>query len=150
MTVKGAFYTPDLGPKPHVGIVLMHPIANFMFHPATAELSKRGFAVLAMTSRFENNVGNIWWEDIALDVKEGVDYLKKQPGITKVILLGHSGGSPTMTYYQAVAEKGPAYCQGPNKIVPCTNPNLAGLAPADGVVLMDAPRQSDHRDTKGQ
>ena len=41
-----------------------------------------------------------------LDVKAAFDYAKSQPGITKVILLGHSGGSPVMSLYQAVAENG--------------------------------------------
>jgi len=137
-TVKGALYTPDSGPPPHVGVVLMHPLASYLSHRACTELSRRGFMVLGMNSRFDNNVTNIWWEEIALDVRQGVDFLRKQPGITKVVLLGHSGGSPTMTYYQAVAEKGMAYCQGANKIIPCTDPGLKGLPPADGVVLMDA------------
>ena len=60
-----------------------------------------------------------------LDVKQGVEYLKKR-GVSKVILLGHSGGGATTTFYQAVAEAGPSYCQGPNKITPCDN-SLAGL-----------------------
>ena len=59
------------------------------------------------------------------------------PGITKVVLLGHSGGGPTMTFYQAVAEKGVAFCQQPGKLIKCSNA-LAGLLPADGVILMDA------------
>ena len=42
-----------------------------------------------------------------------------------------------MSYYQAVAEKGPSYCQGPNKLVQCAN-NLSGLPPADGIIFRDA------------
>jgi hypothetical protein len=136
--VKGALYIPDSGPVPHVGVLLMHPLANYMSHRACTELSKRGFMVLGMNSRFDNNVTNIWWEEIALDVRQGVDFLRKQPGIKKVVLIGHSGGSPTMTFYQAVAEKGMSYCQGDNKLVPCSTPGLNGLSPADGLILMDA------------
>ena len=61
--------------------------------------------------------------------------------ISKVVLFGHSGGGPTTTYYQAVAEKGPSYCQGPNKLTECASsgPNsVAGLTPADGIILADA------------
>jgi hypothetical protein len=75
------------------------------------------------------------FEKIPLDVKQGVEYLKKQ-GVAKVILLGHSGGGATTSFYQAVAEAGPSYCQGPNKLTPCDN-SLAGLPPADGMLLMD-------------
>ena len=42
-----------------------------------------------------------------------------------------------MSFYQAVAEKGVAYCRGPGKLVECGN-NLAGLPPADGIVFRDA------------
>jgi hypothetical protein len=66
-----------------------------------------------------------------------VDYARTLPGITRVILLGHSGGSPLMSFYQAVAENGVGYCQGPNKIVPCGN-DLAGMTPADGLLFAEA------------
>src|SRR5579864_6580876 len=124
--VKGALYRPDAGPAPHVGVLIMHRTANFLGHIGARELSRRGFLVLAMNPRSDNNEASVHWEDIALDVKSGVELLKKQPGITKVILFGHSGGGPTMSFYQAVAERGPSYCQGPKKLVECTD-SLAGL-----------------------
>lgn len=135
--VKGALYKPDTGPAPRVGILLMHRTGNFLSHLGATELAKRGFLVLAMNPRFDNNEAAVIWEEIALDVKSGVEFLKKQPGITKVILFAHSGGGATMSFYQAVAEKGPAYCQGPKKLSQCGD-NLAGLPRADGIVFMDA------------
>jgi hypothetical protein len=90
-----------------------------------------------MNPRFDNNEALVDWETIALDVRSGVDFLRRQPRITKVLLLGGSGGGPTMSYYQAVAQKGPSYCQGPNKLVQCAN-NLSGLPPADGIIFRDA------------
>ncbi|OFW35547.1 MAG: hypothetical protein A3J28_06410 [Acidobacteria bacterium RIFCSPLOWO2_12_FULL_60_22] len=135
--VKGALYKPDRGPAPHVAVLVMHRTANVMSQLATTELSKRGFLVLGMNPRFDNNEAAVEWEDIALDVKSGVEFLRKQPGITKVILLGGSGGGPTMSFYQAVAEKGPAYCQGPGKLMECGN-SLAGLPRADGIIFRDA------------
>jgi hypothetical protein len=42
-----------------------------------------------------------------------------------------------MTLYQAVAENGIGFCQGPNKLTQCGN-ELAGMKPADGLVLSDA------------
>jgi hypothetical protein len=134
---KATLYKPDTGPAPHVGIVVMHRTANFLAHSPCTELSARGFMLLCMNPRFDNNETQIRWEDIALDVRSGVNFLKSQAGITKIILFGHSGGGPTMSFYQAVAENGPPYCQGPNKLVQCGN-NLAGLPPADGIVFADA------------
>ena len=136
--VKGAYYKPDSGPAPHVAVLIMHRTSNVMGHIATKELPARGFAVLAMNSRFDNNEAIVDWEDIALDVKSGVEFLKKQPGITKIILFGHSGGGATMSFYEAVAEKGPAYCQGPGKLVQCAPDRLTGLPRADGIIFVDA------------
>jgi hypothetical protein len=137
---KGALYRPDpaLYPSPHVGVIAMHRNSNYLSHISTKELPARGFVVLGMNPRCDNNEAACApWENNALDVKQGVDYLRKQPGITKVVLLGHSGGGPTMTFYQAVAEKGVAFCQQPGKLIKCSNA-LAGLLPADGIILMDA------------
>jgi len=136
-TTKGALYRPNSGPAPRIGVLLTHRTANFMSHIATRELSRRGFLVLAMNPRFENNEAEVNWDDIALDIKSGMEYLRKQPGIEKVVLFGHSGGGTSMSYYQAVAEGGPSICQDAAKLVPCTNA-LAGLPRADGAVFMDA------------
>jgi hypothetical protein len=137
---KGALYLPDPAkfPKPHVGVVVIHRNSNFLSHISTRELPARGFIVLAMNPRCDNNEAACApWEDNALDVKQGVLYLRKEPGITKVVLLGHSGGGPTMSFYEAVAEHGVAFCQQPEKLIKCGN-GLAGLPRADGIVLMDA------------
>ena len=135
--VKGVLYTPNAGPAPHVGILVTHRTSNVLPSLPCTELSARGYMVLCMNPRFDNNEALVSWETIALDVRSGVDFLRRQPGITKVLLLGGSGGGPTMSYYQAVAENSPSYCQGPNKLVQCGN-NLAGLPPADGIIFRDA------------
>jgi pimeloyl-ACP methyl ester carboxylesterase len=135
--VKGALYKPDRGPAPHVAILLIHRTSNFLSHIATTELAKRGFLVLAMNPRSDNNEAAVHFEENALDLKSGVEFLRRQPGITRVVLLGHSGGGPATSFYQAVAEKGVSYCRGPNKLVECDDA-LAGLPRADGLVLVDA------------
>jgi hypothetical protein len=134
---KGVLYTPDSGSPPHIGVIVIHRTSNFLSHPACTQLSQRGFLVLCMNSRYDNNETLVRFETIALDVKAGVNFLHQQPGITKVVLFGHSGGGSTLSFYQAVAEKGPSYCQGPDKLAPCGN-DLAGLPPADGIVFADA------------
>jgi hypothetical protein len=66
-----------------------------------------------------------------------MEFLKKQAGITKILLWGFSGGGPTMTFYQNVAENGVAVCQGAKKLVQCGN-ELLELPKADGLILVDA------------
>jgi len=118
-----ALYKPNRGPAPHVAIV--------------SSLSQRGFMMLCVNTRFTNNEGLVRFEDIALDVKAAVQFLRKQPGITKVLLFGHSGGGPTVSFYQAVAENGIAYCTNPKRLVKCTDA-LANLPAADGIVFADS------------
>ena len=134
---KGALYKPDSGPAPHVAVLLIHRTSNFLSHIATTELARRGFMVLAVNPRSDNNEAAVHFEDNALDIKAGIEFLRRQPGITKILLLGHSGGGPATSFYQAVAEKGMSYCRGPNKLVEC-NDALAALPRADGLVLVDA------------
>ena len=139
--VKAVLYKPDSNPTPHVGVIIVHRTSNYLAHPGCTQLSQRGLVVFCMNSRFDNNETIVNYELIAQDVGVGVDYLKKTMGLSKVILFGHSGGGPTTTYYQAVAENGPAYCSGPNKLSSCESTganSVAGLTPADAIVLADA------------
>lgn len=134
--VKGALYTPDSGPAPHVAILATHRTANYLGYLGCTELSKRGFLVLCMNPRSDNNEALVRWEDNALDVGSGVDFLRNQPGITQVLLWGFSGGGAATSFYQAVAENGTGYCNGPEKLIQCGD-ELDGLPPADGLILVD-------------
>ena len=136
-TVKGALYRPDGGGNADIGVLLIHRVNNYLGHIAASELARRGFLVLAMNSRFDNNEASVLWERIALDVKTGVEYLRKQGGVRRVILFGHSGGAATLSFYQAVAEKGTSFCEAPGKLTVCTK-ELSGLPKGDGLILVDA------------
>jgi pimeloyl-ACP methyl ester carboxylesterase len=139
--VKGVLYRPDSNPSPHVAVIIIHRTSNYLQHAGCTQFSQRGLMVLCMNSRFDNNEALVDWELIAQDVKRGVDYLRNTQNISKVVLFGHSGGGPTTTYYQAVAENGPSYCQGPNKLTQCDSSgprSVAGMPPADAIVLADA------------
>ena len=136
-TVKGALYRPTEDRVRNVAVLLIHRVNNYLGHLAAAELSARGFLVLTMNSRFDNNEASVVWDVIAHDVRTGIDYLRKQPGIRRVVLFGHSGGAATLSFYQAVAEKGTTYCSAPGKLTPCSS-DLANLPRADGLILVDA------------
>ncbi len=136
-TVKGALYRPDPSRERNVAVLLIHRVNNYLGHLAAWELASRGFLVLTMNSRFDNNEASVVWEVIAQDVRTGVEYLRRQRGIRKVILFGHSGGAATLSFYQAVAEKGTAYCNSPERLTRCGD-SLANLPKADGLILVDA------------
>jgi hypothetical protein len=135
--VSAALYKPDTNPAPHIAFLVSHRTGNNLNSSACKELAKRGFVALCWNTRFVNNETAVHWEEIAFDVKTAVDYVRSIPGITKVVLLAHSGGSPLMTYYEAVAEAGPGWCKGSRKLVECTG-DMADFKPADGLVMPDA------------
>jgi hypothetical protein len=130
MNVPGVLYEPlTPGPKARIALLVAHG-ADYLTFSACTELSKRGYRVLC-----ENPSGpNL--DRSMQEVKLGVDFLLKQPGVNKVILFGHSGGATIMTAYQDVAENGVKVCQDARKIHKCPN-SLEGLTPAAGVVLAD-------------
>jgi hypothetical protein len=131
----GTLNKPTSGTYSHIGIVVTHRTANVL--GACTGWASRGFLAFCLNFPWVNNEAAVMWEDTAIHVGSAVKFLKSQPGITKIVLVGASGGGPTFTYYQAVAENGPSYCQGPNKLIQCDN-SLTGLIPADGIILNDA------------
>jgi len=136
-TVKAVLYSPAPSATARVAIVNMHEDGNRLADIACTELVKRGFTVLCMNGRSDNNEALDFWNDLPLDVAAGVKYLKETVKASKILLYGGSGGAPLMTFYQNVAQNGPAVCQGANKLISCTS-ELAGLPPADGIILRDA------------
>lgn len=131
----GALYEPQGAPI--AGVVLIHRTANFMTHIACTELSSRGFVVLCMNSRYVNNESQVEWDNVSVDLKAGVEFMRAREDVSRVYLFGHSGGGAVVAYYQAVAEQGVSYCQNPQRIWPCDE-RLANLPPADGVILADS------------
>jgi hypothetical protein len=142
---KATLWRPASGTS-NIGIVIMHRTSNFLNLAACREMSNRGFVVLCINTRFDNNESQVIFEQTALDVKAGVLFLRQNqsgltPGITRVLLWGYSGGGPAMSFYQAVAESGVGFCQDPHKLVKCDSTgstSLVGLPPADGIVFVDA------------
>lgn len=138
--VPGVLYEPVVpGDKSQIGIFVMHSGVDYLTFSACTELSKRGYRVLCANNTTSkagtSDDGSI--DRMLLDAKLGVAYLRKYPGITKVVLLGHSGGGVLMSSYQNIAENGVKACQGPGKIVKCPD-SLAGLPPADGLMMIDS------------
>ena len=130
--------TTDANKNMHVGIVAMHPYSSYANWQGCTDLAKRGFTTLCVDSNFTGNqYGYYGYEQHAPAIKAAVNYLRQQPGITKVLLFGHSMGGPLMSFYQNIAENGTSACTGKEKLSPCVTTNLANLPAADGVILFD-------------
>ena len=50
--------------------------------------TNRGFMALCLNTRYFNNETAIRWETIILDLRSGINFLKTQLGINKVVLVG--------------------------------------------------------------
>ena len=135
----GLVYSPEQGKaEESVGVVFMHPNSNYMTHIGCSELASRGFRAMGVNGRYFNtNRETMIWEQVPLDVKLAVDYLRGLPGIKKVVLIGHSGGGQLMPFYQNVAESGAAAARVEGRFAQGGD-ELDGLPPADGLVLLDA------------
>ncbi|HUO21736.1 MAG TPA: hypothetical protein VMU59_04405 [Caulobacteraceae bacterium] len=136
----GVLYEPVApGPKAQIAVFVMHSAGDYLTHSACTNLSKRGYRVLCAnntTSKSgEFNDGIL--DSVLLQAKAAIVYLRKYPGVKKIVLWGHSGGATIMTAYQDIAENGVKVCQDAAKIHKCPD-SLANMPPADGVILGDA------------
>ena len=75
-TVKAVLYSPDASVKARVAVVNMHEDGNRLNDIACTELVQRGFYVLCINGRSDNNEALDYWNDLPLDVATGVKYLK--------------------------------------------------------------------------
>ena len=125
-------YEPtEITEKAGIAVVVMHAHGDYLGFIANSELAKRGYTVIATLPSSNDMI-----EAKVLNVKACVEYLRKQDGIRKVILLGHSGGATAMTAYAYLAEKGRAGLTG--KIYQDYSERVDNLPMVDGLLLLDA------------
>ena len=136
----GRYRGPAVGPVSHIATLAIHRTSDFRNHASTTQLANRGFGTLGIRTRFGNSAAAVDFEQIALDIRNGIRFLKNVKGHTHVILIGHSGGGPSTSYYQALLENGPSYCQGPNKLTECpfTGAEFTPADKANGIIFVDA------------
>lgn len=117
--------------KSSIAVLVMHSDDDYMGFLPNSELSKRGYTVLATVPTYGKRM-----DQKLINIKRGVEYLRKMQGIKKIVLLGHSGGATTMTAYQLLAEQGIGVLK--NKIFSDYPLDLSNLPKADGILLLDA------------
>ncbi|MGL4204973.1 MAG: alpha/beta hydrolase family protein [Aeromonadaceae bacterium] len=131
---QAVYYQPlQPGDLASIAILVMHSDADYLNFSMCTEMSQRGFRVLCANVRSAESS----LDDKLLDVANAVRFLRRTPGVKKVVLMGHSGGGTLMSAYQNIAQNGVSVCQDSAKISPC-NSMLADMPPADGLMLLDA------------
>ena len=137
--INAVIWSPST-PGPHAGVVLvgMHDEGNNMDHISGPNLARRGYTIINANTRTapDPEDHDTDWDNVLLDVGAVVKYARAMPGVTKVIVLGHSSGGPLMAAYQNIAENGTKACNDAHKIFKCPD-TLANLPKADGVILLD-------------
>jgi hypothetical protein len=142
--VPGVLYEPARPNAAKAGIVVfaMHVDGDYLRPGPTntcMQLAMRGYRALcanAATSK-AGFMSDMNQDKLTLNVKAGVEFARRLPGMRKVVIFGHSGGGAMMAAYQNIAENGLKACQGPEKLIPCPD-TLANLPAADGVMLIDS------------
>ena len=130
---------PALYPDASTAILIAHGRSNTMNHAGLSELRDRGFIGLGMVTHAVNNEGAMEFSArMPRDIRAGVDYLYDVVGVETLVLLGHSSGGNTLSFYQAIAEKGLEVCRGPGKIYECPEDDRLVGPPADAFVFMDS------------
>jgi hypothetical protein len=132
--IQSILYEPEtLGEKSGIAILVMHSDADYLTFSMGRQMAQRGYRVLC--ANVEDKAESL--DQKILDLKAVMEKLRQFSGVSKIVLMGHSGGGTLMTAYQAIAEKGVAIFRGPEKLAKCPG-SLGGLPPADGLMLLDS------------
>jgi pimeloyl-ACP methyl ester carboxylesterase len=131
-----------LGPKSHIVVINAHPGKVSAFEYFTGrQLVARGYRQLGVNYYGPEKT----FEELLTPLAAAVRYARGLAGVDKVILVGHSGGGPELSYYAEIAEKGPAACQQPNRLLKCDGKGLTDLPRIDGLALLEANIGAAHR-----
>ncbi len=145
LTTQVIVRTPPANPKAHTAIIVMHAFGGSANNPACMAMAQRGYTTLCIDHVFSGQQFDYkGYEDHAPALSASVNHLRNNvPGITKIVLLGHSMGGPLMAFYANVSENGLAACQNPARIIPCDPENIVDaqgrnkLPAIDGIILSD-------------
>jgi hypothetical protein len=130
-------------PNANARIVLIntHPKNHDNFKYFVGEImAKRGFRVIQV-----NDYGKEMPESLLPGIAAAIRFARTLPGVEKVVLIGHSGGGPVLSFYQEIAENGPSACQIPERLLKCDGENLQDLPKADALIEMEANTGAPHR-----
>ena len=132
--LKAVLYEPTTySLQASVCILIMHSDSSYLDFEFGQQMAAWGYRVLC--ADVSDAAASL--DRKLMDVNACVKLARSLPGVSTLVLLGHSGGATLMSAYQSVAENGPGIFQGKEKIVPCSD-RLQGLLPADGVMFLDS------------
>jgi pimeloyl-ACP methyl ester carboxylesterase len=138
--------TPPANPKAHTAIVIMHAFGNNANNAVCTSMAQRGYTTLCIDHIYSGRQMEYGgYEDHVPALRAAINHLRMNvPGITRIVLFGHSMGGPLMAFYANIAENGSRTCQLPARLIPCNPANLldpgttrVSLPAVDGIILSD-------------
>ena len=120
--------------KSHIAVIVTHPehVNNFNYFIART-LPTYGYPTMAINYYGPERS----FYELLSPIAAAIKTLRAMPGITKVVLAGHSSGGAEVSSYQNIAENGPAACQLPDRIYKCTTKEASDLPKADAMLFLD-------------
>lgn len=115
---QGLYYAPR-GQRPKTAFIATHYNVDFSEHYLGELMAERGYGFLGWNTRFRGNEAFFILEHALVDIGAGVDWLRREAGVERLVILGNSGGGSLMGAYQSQA----------------TSPNIA---PTPGLELPEA------------
>lgn len=130
---QGLYWTAR-GTRPKTALIATHYNVDFAEHYIAPYFAARGYGFLGWNTRFRGAEDLFILEHALIDIGVGVDWLKREAGVERVVILGNSGGGSLMGAYQAEATDPTLHARlkGPGAEA------LANLAAADLYISLNA------------
>ena len=100
--LQGVYVTPS-GKRPTTAFIAAHVNLDFTEHYLGPLLAERGYGFLGWNTRFRGNEQHFLLDHAVAEIGAGVNWLRAQAGVERVVLIGNSGGGALMAAYQAQA-----------------------------------------------
>jgi hypothetical protein len=131
----------DRGAVGEAGIIIVHPMSNFLGHHLLEPIARSGTPVIGLNTRYAGNDAAVILENCLVDIAAAVRWARDELRWKRVVLCGFSGGGPLAAYYQRQAEA-PSV-----RSTPAGDPpdfTRSPLPPADAVLLIASSKSRSH------
>jgi len=99
---QGVYHRPA-GRRPATAFLATHYNVDFAEHYLAEYLARRGYGFLGWNTRFRGAEAYFLLDHALAEIGVGVRWLREAAGVTRVVLLGNSGGGSLMGAYQSQA-----------------------------------------------
>ncbi len=99
---QGLYFKPR-GQRPKTAVIATHYNVDFSEHYIAPFFAERGFGFLGWNTRYRGAEDQFLLEHALIDIGVGLNWLRQEAGVERIVILGNSGGGSLMGAYQAEA-----------------------------------------------